>query len=278
MNKIKLIIHKNAPFRSCHIGNWIKYNLADIVYTQGIDDRLIWINGVNNILLWEADEKYTSTGICIDDVKCNHKIMMNLVLPNTFPSFYWSRDENKLMKLIEDNKYLSYHERKYNTVFLGSIQNNYQGGFRTTYDWGKYIDVHHLNQGGHSKHKYSQEEYYSKLSESKFGLCLRGGGPKSWREIEYLALGTVLIATKDVDMDNYHNPLIENVHYIRITDPEEIKEKISEISEEKWTEMSKACMDWYNKNCRFDAAIKILEEIVLKIETIKFEKGRGLYE
>ena len=71
MNKIKLMIHKNTPFRNCHIGNWIKYNFADIVYTQGIDSRLIWINGVNNILLWEADEKYTSTGICIDDIKCN---------------------------------------------------------------------------------------------------------------------------------------------------------------------------------------------------------------
>lgn len=263
---LTIIVNKNAQYRNCHLGNWIKYNLANIIFNDK-DDQLWWINKENDILFWQSDEKYNGKGLCIDNIRCNHKIGMNTIYPNTIPSFYWSRNENQLMKYIKDNVYKSYNERELKTVFLGSVQNSYQGGFRQKYDWGNYIDKFYLSDGINN-HKYNQQEYYNILSNSKFGLCLRGGGPKCWRDIEYLALGTVLIITDGVDVDNYHNPLIENVHYVKCFNPKDISLVISNISEEKWKIMSKNCIDWYNKNCRYDGSIKILEKIINNIDKI----------
>jgi len=43
-------------------------------------------------------------------------------------------------------------------------------------------------------------------------------------------------------------PLIENIHYLRVNNSDEFKQKISEMNETKWNEMSKACYEWYQKN------------------------------
>ena len=52
-----------------------------------------------------------------------------------------------------------------------------------------------------------------------------------------MALGTVPIVEKNVDMDNYYDPQ-ENIHYLRFSSPEEIKNLIDNCNEEKWTKMS----------------------------------------
>ena len=261
---LTIIVNKNAQYINCHLGNWIKHNLVTVTFNDK-DDQLWWINKENDILIWQSDEQYNGKGICLYDINCNYKITMNTVFPNTIPSFYWSRDENQLMKFIEQNKYRSYNERPITSIFLGSIQDSYQGSFRTTYDWKEYIDEFYLSKGGINSHKYNQQEYYEMLSKSKFGLTLRGGGPKCWRDIEYLALGTVLIVTDGVDVNNYHNPLVENIHYIKCVDPKNLQLSISKISEKQWENMSKECIKWYEKNCRYDGSIKILEEIVSKL-------------
>ena len=257
--KLSFYFNKSLIFCNCHIGNWISNNLID--YNETADnDNLLWINGVNNILLWDADEKYNGKGINIDNINCKAKIMMNLVLPDTLPSFYWSRDENMLNLFRKVNPPLLYNDRKCNSVFLGSHKDNYQGSFRVNTNWENHIEDFHLARNGN--YKYNQSEYYTALANSKYGLCLRGGGPKCWREIEYLSLGTVLIVTEGVDVKNYHNPLEENIHYIKCNNPEDFVDIISTISEEKWNFMSKSCIEWYNNNCYFKSAIKILEEIV----------------
>jgi hypothetical protein len=48
------------------------------------------------------------------------------------------------------------------------------------------------------------------------------------------------------------DPPVENVHYLRVNSPEELKEKVSNISEEKWKEMSKSCYEWYQRNVHSD--------------------------
>ena len=65
-----------------------------------------------------------------------------------------------------------------------------------------------------------------KLRESKYGLCLRGYGSKCHREVELMAFGTVPIVTPEVSVSSYMEPLIENTHYIKVTTPAELKEKI----------------------------------------------------
>lgn len=261
MTKLKLFLPQTTNL-NCHIGNWINNNLVEI-QEYHCPYNLIWINSPNNILLWGADGLHDGHGNNLNNIKCNYKITMNEIIPGTIPSFYWSRDENKLMEFIENNKYLDYSQRKQNTIFLGSIKDNYQGKFRKTYDWSKYIDEFSCPSwnGEDKNYKYDQNGYYQALSHTRFGLCLRGGGPKCWRDIEYMALGTVLIVTDGVDTDGYHNPLVENIHYIKVTKPQDIQTKINAISEEKWNIMSTECQKWYNNNCRFDASIRVLEDI-----------------
>ena len=87
-----------------------------------------------------------------------------------------------------------------------------------------------------------------KLRESKYGLCLRGYGSKCHRELELMAFGTVPIVTPEVTTSSYMDPLIENVHYIRVLEPEELTEKIKKKSEEEWNIMSNNCYEWYQKN------------------------------
>jgi len=63
-----------------------------------------------------------------------------------------------------------------------------------------------------------------------------------------MAFGTVPIITPEVDIKSYINPPQENIHFIRVSNPDEYKEKIKNITEEKWTNMSKACIEWYKNN------------------------------
>ena len=91
-----------------------------------------------------------------------------------------------------------------------------------------------------------------KLRGSRFGLCLRGFGSKCHREVELMAFGTVPVVTPEVSIKDYMDPPVENVHYLRVNSPEELKEKVSNISEEKWKEMSKACYEWYQRNVHSD--------------------------
>lgn len=262
--KLKFFFHRSFRGRNCHFENWIMNGLIDFEYKMENDD-MIWIQKENDILLWSADECYNGKGININNIDCSHKIMMNLVLPNTIPSFYASRNEMLMNKYMEENPPKTFHQRKNNTIFIGSRKNAYQGSFRDPAIWEEHIDEFFLSNNGESGYRYNQIEYYNALANTKFGVSLRGGGPKCWRDIEYLALGTVLIATEGVDTDDYHNPLVENVHYIKCKTPEEMKEKISKISEEKWSEMSKKCIEWYYENSHYKGSIKILENIVSKL-------------
>jgi hypothetical protein len=87
-----------------------------------------------------------------------------------------------------------------------------------------------------------------KIRNSKYGLCLRGYGKKCHREVELMAFGTVPIITNFVNINSYYDPPLENIHYIKVSSIDELKNKIKSISKEKWTEMSKSCYTWYQKN------------------------------
>ena len=69
------------------------------------------------------------------------------------------------------------------------------------------------------------EDYLMKLSQSKYGLCLRGYGSKCHREVELMAFGTVPIITPEVSIKSNMNPPIENVHYITANNPNVLKER-----------------------------------------------------
>ena len=63
-----------------------------------------------------------------------------------------------------------------------------------------------------------------------------------------MAFGTVPIVTPEVTTDSYMESLIEDVHYIKVENTDELKNKIKKIDEDKWNKMSKECYEWYQRN------------------------------
>ena len=157
---------------------------------------------------------------------------------------------------------LSYEERTIESIFMGKVENNVQLGRRTSLNWESSVELFEMPIMG--QYKYSQTEYLQLLSKSKFGLCLAGYGFKCNREIELLSMGVVPIITDEVDI-NYCESLVENVHYLKVRNPNEVKEKINSVSKEKWEEMSKNCIDFYEKyfstKGSFETTINMYEKI-----------------
>jgi len=142
------------------------------------------------------------------------------------------------------------------------VQQEYR---KTKHDWKSVLDEYHCTAG--HKHKFTQEEYLMKLRGSKYGLCLRGFGSKCHREVELMAFGTVPIVTPEVSIKDYMDPPIENVHYLSVKSPEDLKEKVANISEEQWKKMSKACFSWYQRNVHSDNCWEnMITNILLKLD------------
>jgi len=165
------------------------------------------------------------------------------------PWIFWPRRPS----ILEDHlECLPWDARTTDSIFIGNFENDVQEHHRTNIDWQESVTEYHCTAG--FTHKFSQEEYLEKLKKSKYGLCLRGFGSKCHREVELMALGTVPLITKYVNIDSYYDPPVEGVHYIRVESPEDAVAKVSEISEETWTMMSKACHQWYMNNVHSDNA------------------------
>ena len=166
---------------------------------------------------------------------------------NISPWIFWPRKPMLLEKVLKTSGVLSYGERTLESIFIGNFENSVQEKFRkTTNSWETVLTEYHCTKG--QQHKFSHEQYLMKLRDSKYGLCLRGYGSKCHREVELMAFGTVPIVTPEVSVSSYMEPLIENTHFILVKTPEELKEKIANIDEEHWTNMSKGCYDWYQRN------------------------------
>ena len=163
---------------------------------------------------------------------------------NAQPWIFWPRRPMILEKLLEQPT-LSYNERPIKTIFIGNYENSTQEKYRNNNNWSSVITEFHCTSG--NKHKFKQQEYLSKLRTSKFGLCLRGYGSKCHREVELMAFGTVPLLTADVSVD-YINSLQENIHYIKVNSPDDLKTKVDNMLESEWKILSDNCIKWYKTN------------------------------
>lgn len=162
------------------------------------------------------------------------------------PWIFWPRSP-KTMETVINRGNLSFQERTTQSIFIGNYENNVQERFRNTnQDWGSVLDEYHCTKG--NQHKFTHEQYLMKLRNAKFGLCLRGYGSKCHREVELMGLGTVPLVTPEVNVSSYMEPLKENIHYLVVATTDDLLHKTSEITEEKWKEMSDACSEWYQRN------------------------------
>jgi hypothetical protein len=226
------------------------------------DVKHVWLNSVGDILLYDRP---TLDWLAQDtNIKCKKLLFGNPSVPNNLKNnasnwIFWGRSPRKLEE-YHNMIYKNFNERRLKSIFIGKIENQVQLTYRNI-DFGKYIQLYIMHKPD-EKYRYNQEEYLDLLRNSKFGLCLRGFGPKCNREIELLGLGTVPIVEKNVDMDNYYDPPQENIHYLRFSSPEDIEILINNCSEERWTQMSLACREWYKKNASTQGSFKTTMDIV----------------
>jgi hypothetical protein len=254
--------HKGDTFREL-LDIWQEQRLCRLVPTESI---YCWLEGEGNILLYDADR--------FDHLPDSWKVgLFGNPLPpkingKSYRWTYFARRprllEARLAKSLPD-----YDERAIKSIFLGKIENLEQGKSRVSVssDWPNYIEIFSCPVliGDNLTYPFTQEEYLEKLSQSKFGLALPGYGKKCNREIELLALGTVPVVTPGVDTDGYHEPLIEDLHYLRVESPEEISSLIDSVDCQRWREMSRAGRSWYQRNCApkaaWNLAMKILDSV-----------------
>jgi len=200
-------------------------------------------------LEWCNDEIQRASLILLGngDVKVEGEQLKLITNAPIKPWFFWSRKPMLLEKLLKTHGVLTWENRTVGSIFIGNFENSVQARFRNTgVNWCDAIDEYHCTAG--PQHKFSHEEYLMKLRSAKYGLCLRGYGSKCHREVELMAFGTVPIVTDGVTTDSYIEPLVENIHFIKVSSPDNIRFKIGEITEEKWNKMSKACYEWYQRN------------------------------
>lgn len=173
--------------------------------------------------------------------------------PNAKPWIFWPR-QPRLVERLADT--LTPIEERHDTlVFFGRIENDVQRTYRQNADqWRSVCSKFSLVLNAKEPYALGPEEYLMALKGSRYGLCLRGYGPKCNREIELLAMGTVPIITDGVDYSNYADPLIEGLHVVYAKDAEDAKKKMAAIPDSQWETMSKAGHLWWKKNASVEGS------------------------
>lgn len=162
---------------------------------------------------------------------------------------FWPRRPRLVESLVSKGIHSRpWKERCSGPVFYGKIENRVQESRRTAADWSTVCEEFVMPRGEKMAYPFTQEEYLIKLSQARFGLCLAGYGRKCHREVECMAMGCVPVVDKEVDMSSYAVPPVEGVHYIRVSGPGDVKEKLASFTEEIWTSMSAACRVWWSDN------------------------------
>ena len=183
---------------------------------------------------------------------------------------FWGRSPRAIETIVSSASVLnSYSQRTIPSIFLGKIENGIQKQRRTTQKWSSVIHTFSMpidSTGG--AYKYSQEEYLTLLTKSRFGLCLPGFGPKCNREIEYFATGTVPIITPGVDMKHYKSQPVKGIHYFEASTPEEVLSIVSTITEAQWTIMSLAGRNWWKRYASAEGLFRLTWGLVNKTKNI----------
>ena len=246
--------HGGDTFREL-IDMWQENGYCEVKHT---DSQFCWVGERGDILLYDfprLDDR---------DIEPFRVGLFGNTVPDherCSPWTFWARKP----RLLEEHRKDIPKERDIETMFLGKVENHIQLNNRNV-DWSEVIELFsmpiRLGDATNNNYPYTPDQYMSLVKRSKYGLCLPGYGPKCNREIEYMGLGTVPIVTPNVDMTYYDSP-IEGEHYIRVESPDKLEEIISSISKEKWRQMSRNCLEWYERNASpkgsFDITMRIIE-------------------
>jgi hypothetical protein len=248
-----LYAHPGDSFREL-ADLWYERGYVKIERSESADH--CWLKGIGEILLYDRPTyKWLPT-----DLDFNMALVGNPEPLNEKPMRDWTFWPRK-PRLLEGLKPKPYDERDKNCVFYGKIENSVQAEMREGVDWSAACDDYYMADSS-QPHKYSHSEYLEKLGQAKYGLCLAGYGKKCHREIECMALGTVLICSADVDMDNYAEKPIMGTHYFRVKTPMEAKIIAETTSKDEWINMSAACRRWWLANASVEGSWLLTKRLV----------------
>lgn len=263
-------LHDGSSFREI-LDIWREQDICDVIEnrkeyerfssdeTQWVESRP-WVNEVGDILLYDQpilDKLHSglnwNLALFANEVKKEERCSTWTFWPNH------PREHEK----VRSEGIPTFENRPNISCFIGS----YTTGFRNNFqDWGKHIQNFWMGSG--NQKLMTQNQYLEFLKTNKFGLCLRGVGPKCLRDVELIGLGTIPIFTPGVSTD-YYNPLIKDVHYLYAETPSEIPNLISKCTKEKWDFMQKECLKWYEENCTplgvYNITCKIIQDYENKL-------------
>jgi len=241
---------------------WVELELATRINTEG---EFCWADHMKTFLLYDWP-RIDDRGIPPFRVS----LFCNTVPshPRVHPWTFFARHPKKLHASVLKG-IVPYDDRQFESMFMGKIENHTQGAMRVDQDWTKSTEHFSMpitiGDGGlHSSYPFTQEQYQDRLASSKFGLLLPGYGPKCNRDIECMAHGTVPVVAPGCDVINYNEPWIENIHYISVNLPEEVKAKTSKISKNQWEEMHHACRGWYERNASPHGSFNLTNSLIEK--------------
>ena len=166
-------------------------------------------------------------------------------------------------------------QRDIGSLFAGSVENETQEYFRNRFsDWGECIEIYacadKLNRAEASP--YRLPDYMELVMRSRFGVSFHGNGPKCYREIEYLALGTPMILTEGLETD-YPEPLLEGVHYRLARCREDVPRIVRETGAQEWEQMSRACWEWFGRNGTIESLFETLRTTIAGLD-LKAQRHR----
>jgi hypothetical protein len=241
------------------VSAWQTLGLSDV---QLSDNPFVWWNEIGDVLLYDRPTlewlphrmTYRAGLFGNPDPPLNGRLNL--------PWIFWPRWIN-VFESWHGVKPLRYDQRGIGCFFAGSYENLAQRSHRNLEYWRPscdFYDVFGTRKGTVSQH-FNNREYARTLRQSKFGLCLRGYGPKCHREVECMALGVVPIFTPGVSVRYFDAPRL-GIHYLYAETPEQALEVMAGVSRAQWAEMSAAGMEWYRRNVSPVGAFETTKRII----------------
>jgi len=250
--------HKGDSFRELS-DMW-----AEKGFVEKKEDPIVtqcWLGGVGKILLydrptWEWLEKASESEQIYKLCLAGNPVASERT--DAVPWIFWPRQPRLVERLASGALAKGYHDRSDQLIFYGRVENEKQGAYRQDISgWQSACSKFSMPVGAKEPYALGPEDYLLALQGAKYGLCLRGYGPKCNREIELLAMGTVPLVTPGVDCTGYAEPLINGVHVICVADADDAKVKMAAVTEEAWTAMSKAGYEWWKRNASAEGSWQI---------------------
>lgn len=233
----------------CHIENGPAHRSPEFHSDPDSPEAKCWIEKQGDILLYDFP--------LLDRLRHSYQ---KCLFANTYQEgpknkkwIFWPW-RSKLYHQLKNDLRTSYSSRKINLGFIGTPTNSFRHNLYQS--WIGLCDYFY-----YQNKKIDHIEYLTTLSSMKYGLCLRGVGPKCLRDIELMGMGTVPVFTEGV-FTEYPEPLIKNHHYICGKIPSIAIDKIKSMNQQEWKSMSDNCIGWFERNCSIEGSFKKTIEII----------------